>query len=74
MIHCQYIIWIISTILLPSDQIMHKSGTNDLFLLHAFDYAINLHKLFAFSLGLGLSLDLETNFLGIGLGLVNETM
>ena len=35
-IHCQYIIWNISTILLISDQIMNKSGTNYQFPLNAF--------------------------------------
>ena len=72
-IHCQYIIWNISTILLISDQIMHKSGTNDQFPLNAFVLPINVHRLFAFSLGLGLSLDLETNIPGLVLGLVTET-
>jgi hypothetical protein len=72
-IHCHYVIWIICTILLPSDQSMHNSGTNDWFLLNAFDQATISHKLYEFSLSLGLSLDLETNILGISLGLVTET-
>ena len=53
-------------ILFISDQIMHKSGTND-------QFPLNFFGLFAFSLGLGLSLDLETNTPGLYPGLVTKT-
>ena len=73
----------ISKILLPSEQIRNKSGTNDSFPLKAFDLAINHHKLFLVlsrsqsepwdQYSWSRSSHWDSKIQSLGLGLVTET-